>query len=641
MQDSATVTMRVALYVRVSSEEQREGQTIDSQVSELDRFARDKGWAIIGVYKDDGWSGALLARPGLDRLRDDASKGRFDAALVNDVDRLARDVSQLGIVKREFEKLGINLIFKKLPNESSPTHNLMVNILGSFAEFERELILDRTRRGRRHKVEVRQEYLGSNAPYGYHYSPRDRIAGKGGSLDLVPEEAAVVREMFHWVDSEGLSARQVTLRLNRMKIRPRRGGKTWGKSSVLRMLRSETYAGVWHYNKYEACEPRKPLQGKRYRHSAKGSLRRRPKSEWIPVVLPEALRIVDRDRWQRVQDQLERNIAFSSRNSRHRYLLSGLVQCGGCGARYCGDPNHGRFYYRCYARCKTYPSIRDDVLNEIVWGAVAEAVNNPTLIADQVARREKRKAELHQTHRGQAAELEIALAAIDQEESQILKAYRLHILSPEQLTRELDQLKARRSVVDARLVAIKGESTAPSEATSETIFESCERLARELESFTFEERQRFLQLLVDQVVVEGDKIIIKGVLPVSWTMKPNREPATNKNSPMVPAAAPIFSDDRIATTESYTPSHNSVSEVGFEFTKILPEEVPLKDRLTPEFLRRLLQHNPSATLAEFRDELKLKYSIVASITALYRAFKRAGLGYRTRNELNTDLRKAA
>src|SRR5450755_1682649 len=77
----------VAIYARVSSEEQREGQTIDAQVLELERFAREKDWRVSGIYKDDGWSGTMLVRPELDRLRDDAMKKAFDAVVINDVDR--------------------------------------------------------------------------------------------------------------------------------------------------------------------------------------------------------------------------------------------------------------------------------------------------------------------------------------------------------------------------------------------------------------------------------------------------------------------------------------------------------------------------------------------------------------------------
>src|SRR5262245_46441534 len=98
MPEIAEAVQRLAIYARVSTEEQREGQTIDSQIAELERFARDKAWPITGVYKDDGWSGGVMERPELDRLRDDARKGIFNAVLINDVDRLARDVTHLGVL---------------------------------------------------------------------------------------------------------------------------------------------------------------------------------------------------------------------------------------------------------------------------------------------------------------------------------------------------------------------------------------------------------------------------------------------------------------------------------------------------------------------------------------------------------------
>src|SRR6266446_4944618 len=215
--------LRLAIYARVSTEEQREGQTIDSQIAELERFSREKCWPIAGTYKDAGWSGGVMERPELDRLRDDAQNGVFDAVLINDVDRLARDVAHLGVIKRDLERKGMRVVFRKLPSETSPTYNLMVNILGSFAEFEREMIADRVRRGRRHKVEVRKEYLGSNTAYGYHYTPKDRLAGNNGILEVAPMEAAVVRRMFELVDQDGLSARRVVRKLGELKLPPRKG----------------------------------------------------------------------------------------------------------------------------------------------------------------------------------------------------------------------------------------------------------------------------------------------------------------------------------------------------------------------------------------------------------------------------------
>ena len=244
MQTTQTAGLRLALYARVSTDEQRDGQTIDSQISELESFARQKSWQVVGVYKDEGWSGGLIERPELDRLRDNARKALFQAVLINDVDRLARDVAHLGVIKRDLERNNTQVIFRKLPSENSPTHNLMVNILGSFAEFERELIADRIRRGKKHKVEIRKQYLGSKTAYGFRYVRADRTSNKQGYLEIIPEEAAVVRQMFTWMDREGLSAGKVLKRLNEQEIRPRNGAARWAKSSVLRILRSEMYAGV-------------------------------------------------------------------------------------------------------------------------------------------------------------------------------------------------------------------------------------------------------------------------------------------------------------------------------------------------------------------------------------------------------------
>jgi DNA invertase Pin-like site-specific DNA recombinase len=91
MAESPEAGMRLAIYARVSTDEQREGQNIDSQIAELERFSRDKGWPIVETYRDDGWSGGVMERPELDRLRDDAQKGVFEAVLINDVARTKPD----------------------------------------------------------------------------------------------------------------------------------------------------------------------------------------------------------------------------------------------------------------------------------------------------------------------------------------------------------------------------------------------------------------------------------------------------------------------------------------------------------------------------------------------------------------------
>src|ERR1019366_10241669 len=122
-------------------------------------------------------------------------------------------------------------------------------------------------------------------------------------------------------------------RLNERHVPPRKS-EVWGKSSVLKILHNEMYAGVWHYNKFQCCEPRQRRTKTAYRKRIKSSLRQRPRAEWIPLELPTRLRLVRRNRWERVQARLKQNTAFSPRNEKHQYLLKGLVQCGGCGSPY-------------------------------------------------------------------------------------------------------------------------------------------------------------------------------------------------------------------------------------------------------------------------------------------------------------------
>ena len=522
MQQDSLNNMRVVLYARVSTEEQREGQTINSQVTELERFSRDKQWEIVGLYKDDGWSGSLLARPELDRLRDDASKGLFALILINDVDRLARDVTHLGVIKRDLERHGVQVVFRKLPAEKSPTYNLMVNILGSFAEFERELISDRLRRGKRHKVETRKLYLGSISPYGYRYLRKDRAANKEGALEICPEEAAVVRQMYNWVAGEGLSARKVLDRLNQVGPAPRKGKRTWAKSSVLRILRSEIYAGVWHYNKHESCIPKSPIKVSRYKRTLKSSCKLRARTEWLPVVLDKSLSIVSRERWQRVQLQLDQNKAFSPRNEKHVYFLKGLVRCAGCGARFTGQPCHGRFYYRCMQRCKKIPTIQERQLSDAVWVAVERAVLNPELISEQLTKLGAKRRE-DQAERSEAATMNEGLQQVQREEVRLIEAYRASVLSPEQLGQQLQKLNIRKALLAKK----QNELTDPAQrlsvpAVKKSIADYCREAAQRLRDFGPEERQRLLRNLVREIVFDGGSVRIKGVIPLPTQERPDR-----------------------------------------------------------------------------------------------------------------------
>ena len=503
----------VAIYARVSSEEQREGQTIDAQVLELERFANEKGWHVSGVYKDAGWSGTMLVRPDLDRLRDDAMNRAFDAVVINDVDRLARDVTHLNVIKRDLERRGVQVIFRKLPSDNSPLSSFMVNILGSFAEFERAMIIDRTRRGVRYKVEVRHMYLGCAAPYGYRYTRKDRGSGREGRLEVVPEEAAVVRQIFNWIDEEHLSVRKILFRLHQSGIPPRKGAPYWAHSTLIRLVHSETYCGVWHFGKNEAREPRTPQRRQAYRRKLKTSSHLRNPSEWVPIELPSDLRIIERPQWERVQIQLAKNAHFSPRFGRHEYLLSCLVKCGACSATFVGKPQKsvGIYSYTCHNICRKISAIREEYLDEAVWEGIRQALLNPTLISERLPTLRQISETVGQKRQTQIENIAALRLGLDAEEDRILAAYRTGQITPEQLTRELERLNARKASLSQEIGNPQPEAPVP----FESVEAACKHLSGRLDRMNPHEKRELLRILIDKVVFYGDDAEIWGVLPIN------------------------------------------------------------------------------------------------------------------------------
>jgi hypothetical protein len=274
------------------------------------------------------------------------------------------------------------------------------------------------------------------------------------------------------------------------------------------------YAGTWHYNKFQGCEPRNPTASPRYRRHRKSSVRRRPKSEWLPLVLPLALCIVPRERWKRVQRQLDQNIAFSPRNEKHSYLLKGLLWCGACGSRYGGDPCHGKFYYRCIARCKRMPAIRESALDEAVKGAVLNVLVNPGLILEPLRQLDEAEARDLSEHRDTALVIEQEVNRLDTEEQRILDAYRTGVISPAQLADQLEKLKSRRVALDLRRVEMERNAATPAPDAREAITDYCAEAVANLAEFTTDEWKQLLRTVIVGITFKGNNIAIRGRIPI-------------------------------------------------------------------------------------------------------------------------------
>ena len=204
--------MKAAIYARVSTEKQGRDQTVDSQLDALRRWATAHGHELKDdhVYIDEGYSGARLDRPALDRLRDAAREGEFDVLGVYSPDRLARRYAYQVLLLEEFRKAACDVEFIERPISDDPHDQLLLQIQGAIAEYERAVLAERFRRGKLQKARAGQWGAGQG-PYGYRYVPKRD--GVPGHLEIDEAEAAVVRMLYRWLIDERMTVRQIIKRL--------------------------------------------------------------------------------------------------------------------------------------------------------------------------------------------------------------------------------------------------------------------------------------------------------------------------------------------------------------------------------------------------------------------------------------------
>src|SRR5918995_2645215 len=205
--------MRAAIYARVSTPRQARDQNTDQQLARLERYAEHNGWVLDGerVYLDEGYSGASLNRPGLDALRDAAAMAEFEVLLVSAPERLARNYVHQVLLLEELQGRGCRVEFLERPMSKDPNDQLLLQIRGAVAEYERTLIAERMRRGRLAKLRAGQLLPWVRVPFGYRTNP-DHPRDPAG-LRIDEYEAAIVRQMFTWYLERGATLGSIARRL--------------------------------------------------------------------------------------------------------------------------------------------------------------------------------------------------------------------------------------------------------------------------------------------------------------------------------------------------------------------------------------------------------------------------------------------
>lgn len=508
---------KIALYARVSTAEQKEGKNIDSQLQELRLHASQNNWEIFAEYLDEGWSGSLIARPALDQLRNDARENKFEAVLINDLDRLGRDTLLLAVVMRDLEKAGVQVIFRKIPPENSPTHTLLLNILGSFAQFEREMISDRFRRGRKYRAEIKKLVVTPVAPYGFKYILKDKEKNEGGHFEIVKNEADIVKKVFGLIKS-GLTERGVVRKLKELGLKAR-NGKCFGRSTVHKILTNESYLGVWHYNKHQTVVPKRKLKPQKYQHREKCSQIRRPREDWLAVPLP--FKVVDKDDFDLAQRRLVDNKVYSPRNTKNFYLLRGLLKCGFCSSLFYADNSHGHPGYRCGNRQRSFPnpptcsnprSVSANVIEPYVWDITREIISDPRVIIGQAERYSKQHSEFKEDD---LLSTKKELARLANEERRIIAAYREEILTAGQLKEQLGVINSLKVNLEQKQKELPEKDKVSSNLIEDGVGNLCKDLATVIGSLNPEEKQKVLRLLLTEIVFEKKTLHLRGAFPIS------------------------------------------------------------------------------------------------------------------------------
>jgi site-specific DNA recombinase len=539
----------------------------------------------VSEFCDDGHSGGRLDRPGLDALRDGAEAGLFDEVWCLSPDRLARVYAYQVIVLDELARHGVTIRFADAPDidDDDPQARLLTQVQGVIAEYERAKIAERYRRGKLWRSRA-GEVLAWKAPYGYRRIAR--TATTAAHLEIYEPEAVVVRRIFADYVSGGHSTREITRRLNADGVPTPTGHRAvWGTSTIGRLLRNEAYVGRAHWNKTETI----PAVGTR--RATRQILR--PREDWIEIPVPP---IINDDTFEAASHVSRDNSKWSPRNAEPgAFLLRSLIRCGTCGVgvnchRMRGrDGTIHRYYYcrnhdplraggqdrRCQER-----NIRANELDTFVFDQVCDALRRPdVLLAGEQAVAARTPAPDDELLAAQLARLDRKTDSADAERRRLADLYQVGLI-------ELGELQRRARELDNRHAALTQQRQSLAEQRSELATRN--RLRQRINAFAatataaldgldFEQRQKLLRLIVEEVRVTGWNVEIRLRIPLD--QHPDHDapktPTAGRPRPRSPrnraAKEAVSSNDRLRSLGDYyrrfDPTHTSHQRQGGETTR--------------------------------------------------------------------------
>lgn len=529
-------TRRIALYARVSSQHQADEATIQSQVAVLkDRITAD-GFTLddVLVFLDDGYSGASLQRPALERLRDLAFVGGIDCLYVHSPDRLARKFVVQIVLLEELTKRRVEVVFLNQPcAAASPEANLLLQFQGMIAEYERSNILERTRRGRRFSAKQGRVSVLGQAPYGYRYVSKSDGDGTA-RYDVVLDEARVVRDLFRWVGIEGLTLGAAARRLTEQQVPTRTAAPRWRRTTLRRILLNPAYYGEAHWGKTrveERSAEHRPRRGEPQTPRREKVSRPTAPSEQEIIPVPP---LVNRDLFDAAAERLEDNrLHQRTRQTGPSFLLSGLLVCGCCGSAYIGRRHRrsgkSHVYYRCLgtdkyrhggeAICQNAAVGAD--LEETIWNDACELLADPERLRAELQRRQQATP----TATDDRTSLRKSIAGLKRQLARLMNMYEAGFLDKNEFTARAQRVKDRLTR-EQRADAEQRQADAQSHE-NQSLLSDFEQIASQLktriDNADFTTKRTILTLLIKRIEIGAEQIhIVYKVQPRPFAPSPNR-----------------------------------------------------------------------------------------------------------------------
>ncbi|MBN1325547.1 recombinase family protein [Candidatus Falkowbacteria bacterium] len=511
---------KAVLYARVSSSMQEKERTIESQIAELKRQIRANGDVLIKEYVDDGHSGAVLDRPAMNELRNDLKKNIFETIYILNTDRIARDVTYQNIIIGEFLQYKKQIIINGKDYVNNPENKFTLTVLGAVAELERAKYIERTNRGKQHRLKQGNLLSMGCHIYGYTYIRRTETAFP--SYHINKQEAEVIKLIFQTYAEHETSIRILSENLKEMKIQAR---NKFGFSQLKYILKNETYTGTKYFNTMTDQD------GPRVYRNHRGKMVSRDRSEWIGIKIPQ---IIPKELFDKVQKRLKHN-EDCYRNSKRKYLLSGLLWCGECNIRafafrryYVAERKEGnKIYQKASYRCKMKglphnPEIDTRILESCVMEMIKDTMINPTNLKECIGiLKNKGRSDQAKTKRLLNA-IDKKIWSIGQQKERIIDLYSSGDLGREEYVNkatpydlEINELKAKRSDLIKHTTLLEKP-----EIINASINTYCEKAKSQFNICNdFSSKRQFLLDYADKITFQQhaigvDKVRLWGSVPI-------------------------------------------------------------------------------------------------------------------------------